>query len=283
MVALPPRDATLAQWAWLHGALAASLAWATRLPRWWVPILLPFAPAAVWALSLDVSPWVWLAAGLLPWLVFRGVIRDRVPLFLSDPPAVARLLELVTDQHPVSVVDLGCGTGGLLRALREARPVARLRGVENAPLTWLLAWLRLREDAVDVHYGSIWDEPLGHHDIVYAYLSPAAMPRLWEKACREMRPGSLLVSNSFEVPGVPAHRVLPLEGNGMATALHVWTIGVVDDTGPLTAQADGPLAQTSGDARDMGRAAAKPPDGQAPDSPNGARSHSRGKSRPDRT
>lgn len=225
MFALPPHDETLFQWAWLHGAIAASMAWATTLPRWWVPILLLFAPAVVLALSLQIHPLVWLAAGVLPWLVFRGALRDRVPLFLSDQPAIDRLLELVTDEHPVSVVDLGCGTGGLLLALREARPIARLRGVENAPLTWLIARLRLAKSAVEVVYGSIWDEPLGHHDVVYAYLSPAAMPRLWEKACREMRPGSLLVSNSFEVPGVPAHHVLPLDGDGMATALHVWEMG----------------------------------------------------------
>ncbi|MBU3693706.1 MAG: hypothetical protein FGM40_02615 [Rhodocyclaceae bacterium] len=222
LVALPPHDETLLQWAWLHGALAASLAWATALPRWWVPILLLFAPAAVLALSLEVPPLAWLAAGLLPWLVFRGVIRDRVPLFLSDTPATRHLLDLITDEHPVSVIDLGCGTGGLLLALRAERPIARLRGVENAPLTWLIARLRLANAAIDVAYGSLWDESLAGHDIVYAYLSPAAMPRLWEKAAREMRPGSLLVSNSFAVPDVAPQRVIPLDGSGMATALYVW-------------------------------------------------------------
>lgn len=225
MLALPGHDETLVQWAWLHGAIAASMAWATTLPRWWVLILLLFAPAMVLALALQIPPLVWLAAAVLPWLVFRGALRDRVPLFLSDQPAIDRLLELVTDEHPVSVVDLGCGTGGLLQALRDARPIARLRGIENAPLTWLIARMRLAQAAVDVDFGSIWDEPLGHHDVVYAYLSPAAMPRLWDKACREMRPGSLLVSNSFEIPGVPAQRVLPLDGDGMATALYVWEMG----------------------------------------------------------
>ena len=225
MFALPPHDETLLRWAWLHGAIAASIAWATSLPRWWVPILLLFAPAALVALSLEIPPLVWLLAALLPWLVFRGALRDRVPLFLSDRSAIDRLLELVTDEHPVSVVDLGCGTGGLLRALREARPIARLRGVENAPLTWLVARWRLRQAAVNVVYGSIWDEPLGGYDVVYAYLSPAAMPQLWAKACGEMRAGSVLVSNSFAVPGAPAQRVLPLDGSGMGTALYVWEMG----------------------------------------------------------
>ena len=45
---------------------------------------------------------------------------------------------------------------------------------------------------------------LSGYDFVYAYLSSAAMPGLWEQARRQMRPGSLLISNSFAVPGVPA-------------------------------------------------------------------------------
>lgn len=242
MAALPPDDETLLQWAWLHGAVAASLGWATTLPRWWIPILLLFAPAAVLALALDLPPLAWLAAGLLPWLVFRGVIRDRVPLFLSDEPATRCLLDLVTDEHPVSVVDLGCGSGGLLLALRQARPIARLKGIENAPLTWLIARLRLANAAVDVAYGSIWDEPLDRYDVVYAYLSPAAMPRLWEKASREMRAGSLLVSNSFEVPGVVPDRVIPLDGTGMATALYVWEMGAeTAPAGPAASASPGPV------------------------------------------
>ena len=55
----------------------------------------------------------------------------------------------------------------------------------------------------------------GKYDVIYAYLSPAAMPGLWEKASREMRPGSLLLSNSFEVPGVrPAFALATGAGSG---------------------------------------------------------------------
>ena len=223
LFSLPLSDETPIHWAWLFGAIAATLGWSYGLPPWWAPILVLFAPAALLASSLEVSPLVWLAAAVLPWLVFRGVIRDRVPLFLSDRPAIDGLLTLVSDRYPVSVVDLGCGTGGVLLALREARPIARLKGVENAPLTWLLARIRLRDAAVTVRYGSIWEEALNHHDVVYAYLSPAAMPQLWDKASREMRAGSLLVSNSFAIPGIEPDRVLPLD-SGFATELYVWTM-----------------------------------------------------------
>jgi hypothetical protein len=46
--------------------------------------------------------------------------------------------------------------------------------------------------------------------VIYAYLSPAPMERLWEKARAEMKPGSLFISNSFAVPGVSFDEVVEL-------------------------------------------------------------------------
>lgn len=37
------------------------------------------------------------------------------------------------------------------------------------------------------------------------------MPRLWEKIQAEMKPGSLLISNSFPVPGVVPDRVIEVD------------------------------------------------------------------------
>ena len=67
--------------------------------------------------------------------------------------------------------------------------------------------------AVDrVRFGSLWNMELGSFDLVFAFLSPAPMPRLWDKAVREMRPGALLVSHSFEIPGIQPERRIPLPG-----------------------------------------------------------------------
>jgi hypothetical protein len=50
------------------------------------------------------------------------------------------------------------------------------------------------------------------------------MPRLWEKALGEMRSGSWLVSNTFEVPGVAPQHSLPVMV-GRQTALLFWPMG----------------------------------------------------------
>jgi hypothetical protein len=45
------------------------------------------------------------------------------------------------------------------------------------------------------------------------------MPSLWRKAQREMRPGTLFVSNSFTVPGVAPLKTIPYAAH---RALYVW-------------------------------------------------------------
>jgi hypothetical protein len=48
------------------------------------------------------------------------------------------------------------------------------------------------------------------------------MAKLWDKVRREMRPGTLFVSNSFAVPGNEPDRVVPLDGAG--SGLYVWRL-----------------------------------------------------------
>jgi hypothetical protein len=38
------------------------------------------------------------------------------------------------------------------------------------------------------------------------------MPRLWEKARTEMKPGALLVSNSFVIPDIEPERTIDVPG-----------------------------------------------------------------------
>lgn len=109
-------------------------------------------------------------------------------------------------------LDLGAGIGSTLRPLAEARPDAHFCGIENAPATWLIGRLRTAGlSNCNWQWGDIWKTKLNDYDVVYAFLSPAPMPALWEKARQEMRPGSLFISNSFAVPEVTANTVIEVD------------------------------------------------------------------------
>ena len=97
-----------------------------------------------------------------------------------------------------------------------------MRGVERAPLPFLIAFLRGLASVrrYRVSWGNLWTTDLSGADVVYAYLSPAPMAALWEKARREMRPGTSLVSFRFVIPGVAPTRTIPVGAN----SLYVWQL-----------------------------------------------------------
>jgi len=210
-------------WTWplLQGLLAALLVRTWGLGRGWqlFQMLLPLALA--WQLGHAVPTWIYPAAlaGLL--LVFGGGFLTRVPLYNSSRAAWQALAELLPQEEGGAVADLGAGLGGPLRFLAERRPGLRFTGVEASPVVWLLAWLRLRgvRSNCRMCFGSLWNLPLRDYQLVYVFLSPAPMGALWEKARCEMKPGALLISNTFGIPGVPPEREIPLPGRRDARLL----------------------------------------------------------------
>lgn len=193
----------------VQGILAAGIGVLLRSERWWIAIHLVFSPALFAALRLDLPPAFPLAvlAGLT--FVFWTTFRGEVPLFLSSRATADALLALLPRRAGLEVVDLGAGTGGLLRRLAQARPDARFTGIEHAPLPYLAARLNARGlGNLVIERNDLWRRPLAGQDVVFTFLSPRVMPRLWEKARAEMRPGSLLVSSSFPVPDTPPEQVV---------------------------------------------------------------------------
>lgn len=228
----------------LCGTYAAAFSYFTGLARWWVAIQFAFAPALVLMLAFDIPSGFFLAAFLILLAVYWSTFRTQVPLYLSSNKvwhALESLLPSPTcgrgaggegadDGKPhFRFVDLGSGLGGVLTHLARIRPDGRYTGVESAPLPFLWSWLRIRLGGhinCKVHWGSIWDDKLmacdlSQYDVVFAYLSPVPMERLWHKARAEMRPGSLFISSTFAVPEQSPHQTVQVDDLHRSTLL-VW-------------------------------------------------------------
>ncbi len=216
LASAPPIPALPA--ALLVGVMAAAVAAWWKLPPWWRLINLAFVPMLWAAMQMQIDHRWFLAGFILLAVTSLGAVRTRVPLYLSSRRAAEELARRI----PASgvLIDLGCGLGDPLTRIHRIRPDAHLLGVEAAPLNWCAAKLRLLGRA-DVRLGSFWNTDLSKCDVAYAYLSPAPMARLWDKARAEMKPGSLFVSNSFTVPDTPPDEEIELNDLSHARLL-VW-------------------------------------------------------------
>lgn len=197
------------------GLIAAGLSYAANLDRWWLLIQCLFAPALATTYLLNIHPNFFLTAFFIMLLVFWNTFRTQVPLYLSSDKVWQALEDYLPQAKPgasFTFVDIGSGLGGVLTHLAKARPDGNYHGIESAPLPFLWSWLRVRLGAYhqcQVQWGDLWDCELSRYDMVFAYLSPAPMERLWQKAQAEMRPGTVFISSTFAVPGeVPAEAVI---------------------------------------------------------------------------
>lgn len=209
----------------LQGSLAAIAGYLLRLPRWWLPINLLLPIAVVSTLALQLPPWLFLIAFLILWLLQWNSSSEQVPLYLSNHKTW-QALETLLPQHDIRFIDLGSGLGGTLFHLARRQPQGSFVGIESAPLPYALARLRLAFSGlknVELRYGNFWNVDLGLYNVVYAFLSPVPMKKLYDKANLEMKQGSLFISNSFSVAEHPAEQIHQVDDR-RNTQLHCWWI-----------------------------------------------------------
>jgi SAM-dependent methyltransferase len=168
-----------------------------------VPGILSLASFDIPALPLTII----LVVGLL---LYIPTFWTRVPYYPTSLPTYERIAELLPNDRPFKMVDLGCGFAPLLRFLGSRFPNGEFLGVEISPLAFLGAWVRsIGSPNVSIRFRSIWLVELESFDVVYAFLAPGPMPRLWAKVEDEMAPNSVFISNTFPAPP-PADEVIAI-------------------------------------------------------------------------
>lgn len=211
----------------LCGLLAALFSFFAGLAKWWLLIQLIFVPALVLMLAVELPPGLFLGAFLVLLLVYWSTFRTQVPLYLSSNKvwhALECLLPAAKVDSGFTFMDLGSGLGGVLTHLAKVRTDGVYAGVEAAPLPFLWSWLRVKLGGYRncrVQWGSLWGCDLSQYDIVFAYLSPVPMEKLWRKARAEMRPGTLFISSTFAIPDQKPHETVQVDDLHRSTLL-IW-------------------------------------------------------------
>jgi hypothetical protein len=214
-------DLTLVQAAIAQGLLACCLSRWRNMPMWWLFIQLFFPIAILFTLSLHLPPIAFLLSFLVFLALFWTTFRTQVPYYPSDAGAWNAVAGLLPEK-PIKFIDIGSGFGGLVINLAHKRTESSFTGIEIAPLPWLISLLRvwigrsrctfLRGDYNQLNFAD--------YDVIFAYLSPAAMPSLWEKAQKEMRAGSILLSYEFSISARAPD--ISVQTNNQSAELYGW-------------------------------------------------------------
>ncbi|MCP4626685.1 MAG: hypothetical protein GY850_24735 [bacterium] len=168
--------------------------------------------------------WVWIfiiLAGSLFGLKMTYVLCTALALpttqgalYVSTTRArIAAFIDAVPLKKGQTMVDLGCGDGRVLREVCKNYKI-RTIGFEINLMAYIKARvLSLGLKQVEIRRQNFWSQNLAGADVVFCYLYPDVMQRLSAKLKAELRPGTLVVSCNFALPGFKPLRVLRPEGS----------------------------------------------------------------------
>ncbi len=176
-----------------------------KLPSAW-RLFCALAPlASALAISREIPTWLLASAFLVSALLYFPTLWTRVPFYPTALPMYDQVAKLLPGEREFRFIDLGCGFATLAYSLARRFPKGQFYGAEISPLALLVGFARsVVQKNLHVRASNFWKSDLGNYDVVYAFLAPPPMPKLWEKVKAEMKPGSLFIVNAFPVPGVAA-------------------------------------------------------------------------------
>ncbi len=127
---------------------------------------------------------------------------------ITPTPTSSKVRRAVLKALPFSVegkiVELGSGWGHLTLALAKRYSKHPIDAYEISLIPFLISWLLIRWKKlrwVHLFRKDFFQVSLSDSGLIVCYLYPGAMQRLKEKFTEELKPGTLILTHTFAIPG----------------------------------------------------------------------------------
>jgi len=141
--------------------------------------------------------WVWFSVIL--WSMKNGIS----PMPSSDK-AKKKVLSAIPPKTQGTVLELGSGWGNMATQIAKILPHCQVIGYETSPVPYYFSQIWKRIDRVPnlkLIRKDFFEVSLKDASLIYCYLYPGAMERLKVKFDNELKPGTVIITNTFAVPG----------------------------------------------------------------------------------
>jgi len=125
---------------------------------------------------------------------------SAAPYVPTSKKQIMKMLEMIDKPKTSTVLELGSGDGRIVVAL--AKQGFNTIGIEINPLLCLWSKILIKKNKLKnakIINANFWDYNLKDIDILTMYFIPHRMKKLAKKIRKEMKPGSLIVSNAFKL------------------------------------------------------------------------------------
>lgn len=157
----------------------------------------------IWVLLLlSLAAWFLLFMWFFAHVFIQAIFGYGVPYVPTPDYKIQKLLKSITVKPGQRFLDIGCGDGRIVEAIKNQFPNSECEGIENSFYPYRLAKKRKRNSSVEFQLkrGDFYKLDLSQYDVIYCYLLPIHMKHVWKKIETDCKKGTLLYSSAFEIP-----------------------------------------------------------------------------------
>lgn len=150
-----------------------------------------------------------IAVSLVVWSLKNGI--SPMP---TTPKVKSALFTLLPTDLKGTIYELGSGWGTLVFPLAKKFPSCQVVGLETSPVPFIISYLFLKILSISnakLFRRDFFTVDLSEASLVVCYLYPEAMRKLKKKLEVELKPGCLVVSNTFAIPGWTYEKIIEIE------------------------------------------------------------------------
>lgn len=156
--------------------------------------------------------------------LYYGFATDRIVFFPTNVKKIDSELDIVINKYlpqtqDYDLVELGCGTGSVLRHLNNKFVWKKATGVELDWMTYTVAKFLARKTNTEIIQDDIFKHKIEQKSLVYCFLGSEIMDKLYTQ---KQFDNHLVVSLDFRISGVDANEVFELPGFSIQKRLYVY-------------------------------------------------------------
>ena len=130
---------------------------------------------------------------------------------------------LTQADQPLTIADLGSGTGGLLLPLAKKFPKHRFVGYDwDFFVCKILQWRARKLSNLSVVHCDFLKADLSKNDLLLCFLDTKAAEELSLKVAREIKPDAMIISSAFELKDLTPQKVFDAKSYGMPLKVFVY-------------------------------------------------------------
>lgn len=152
----------------------------------------------------------------LLWLVFVLDSFIKGHDLPTDQREIRTLFKIISEQKRArNFYDLGCAHGALVLCVKRKFPDLSVHAIDNDRVRVFFAKIRafFLQQKIQFVCADIFNIDLSNADIVYAYLWYDIMPLLEKKLQKELKTGTLVITNTSSFPTwKPIKEIAPCDG-----------------------------------------------------------------------